>query len=180
MQLDEHDRANTLGANADELSMASFVRRILVPTDFSEGATRALTLATKFAKLLRAAIDLLHVQAIPTFAPVPSVPGALPLPLPLPDAAQGIRESLNMLAAGVREAGLECQTGTVEGNPGDEIVGYAMKIGADLIVMGTHGRGGLSRVLLGSVAEKVLRGTCCPVLVVPVRRSDGRERDRTI
>jgi nucleotide-binding universal stress UspA family protein len=80
-----------------------------------------------------------------------------------------------VLAAGVRESALECQTGTVEGIPGDEIVDYATKIGADLIVMGTHGRGGLRRVLLGSVAEKVLRAACCPVLVVPIRRSGGRE-----
>jgi universal stress protein A len=175
MQLDEDDRAKALGENPDELSMAPFVRRILVPTDFSDGSNRALTLAMKFAKLLRAAIDLLHVQPIPTFTPVPAVPGAVPLPPPVPEAAQGIQESLAVLAAGVREAGLECQTGTVEGNPGDEIVDYARKIGADLIVMGTHGRGGLRRVLLGSVAEKVLRAACCPVLVVPVRPSDGRE-----
>ena len=55
MQLDEDDRAETTGANPDELSMASFVRRILVPADFSDGAKGALTLAIKFAKLLRAA-----------------------------------------------------------------------------------------------------------------------------
>jgi nucleotide-binding universal stress UspA family protein len=175
IEVDEDDRATTLGADPDELSMAPFVRRILVPTDFSDGAKRALTLAIKFAKLLRAAIDLLHVQAMPTYAPVPSLPGAVPLPLAVPEAAQGIHESLAVLAGGVRESGLECQTGTAEGNPGDEIIDYATKIGADLIVMGTHGRGGLRRVLLGSVAEKVLRGACCPVLVVPVRRSDGRE-----
>jgi nucleotide-binding universal stress UspA family protein len=172
MQLDdEADRAETPGANPDELSMASFVRRILVPTDFSDGANGALTLAIKFAKLLRAAIDLLHVEAMPTYTPVPSVSGAMPLPPPRAEAAPGIRESLAVLAAGVRESGIECQTVHVDGNPGDEIVDYATKIGADLIVMGTHGRGGLRRLLLGSVAEKVLRAACCPVLVVPLRPS---------
>jgi nucleotide-binding universal stress UspA family protein len=175
MQIDEDDPAAALGASPDELSMAPFVRRILVPTDFSDGANKALTLAIKFAKLLRAAIDLLHVQPIPTFAGVPSVLGAVPLPPPVLQAAQGIHERLAVLAARVRESGLECQTGSTEGNPGDEIIDYATKIGADLIVMGTHGRGGLERVLLGSVAEKVLRGSSCPVLVVPVRQSDGRE-----
>jgi nucleotide-binding universal stress UspA family protein len=174
-QLEEDDRATTLGASSDELSMAPFVRRILVPTDFSDGANRALTLAIKFAKLLRAAIDLLHVQAIPTYTPIPSVPGAVPLPLAVPEATEGLKESLNGLAAGVRESGLECQTANVDGNPGDEIVDYAAKIGVDLIVMGTQGRGGLRRLLLGSVAEKVLRAACCPVLVVPARRSDGPE-----
>jgi nucleotide-binding universal stress UspA family protein len=174
VQLDEDDREQTLEADPDDLSIASFVRRILVPTDFSAGANRALTLAIKFAKLLRAAIDLLHVQPIPTYAPVPSLPGAAAL-LPLPEAAQYIHESLAVLAAGVRESGLECQTGSVEGSPGDEIIDYATKIGADLIVMGTHGGGGVRRGLLGGVAEKVLRAACCPVLVVPVRGSDGRE-----
>jgi nucleotide-binding universal stress UspA family protein len=175
MQLDENDQANTIGPNPDDLSTAAFVRRILVPTDFSDGANRALTLAIKFAKLLRAAIDLLHVQTIPTYTPIPSIPGAVPLPPPLPEAAQGIQESLALLAAGVRESGIECQVRSVEGSPGDEIVDYATKIGADLIVMGTQGRSGLRRLLLGSVAEKVLRAACCPVMVVPAHRSDGHE-----
>ena len=171
MELDEDDRAQMLGANPDELSMAAFVRRVLVPTDFSDGANRALTLAIKFAKLLRAAIDVLHVQAMPSYTPVPTIPGAAPLPPPVPEAAQGVQESLAALAASVRESGLECQTVHLEGNPADEIVDYATKIGADLIVMGTHGRGGLRRLLLGSVAEKVLRAACCPVLVVPATNS---------
>ena len=175
MQLEDDDLATTLGANPDQLAMAPFVRRILVPIDFSEGADGALTLAIKFAKLLRAAIDLLHVQAMPTYTPVLSVPDAVPLPPPVPEAdAQGIEQGLAALAARVRESALECQTRNVAGNPADEIVDYATKIGADLIVMGTQGRGGLRRVLLGSVAEKVLRAACCPVLVVPVRQSDGR------
>src|SRR3954471_24615481 len=99
MELDEDDRATMLGANPDELSMAPFVRRILVPTDFSDGANRALTLAIKFAKLLRAAIDLLHVQAIPMYIPIASVPGAVPLAPAVPEADEGIKESLNVLAA---------------------------------------------------------------------------------
>jgi universal stress protein A len=171
MELDERERAMTLGANADELSMGPVVRRILVPTDFSEGSHRALTLAIKFAKLLRAAIDLQHVQAMPAYIPVPTVPGMTPVAPPVPEAAQGIHESLGVLAATVRESGVECQTKSVEGNPGDEIVDYAAKIGADLIVMGSHGRTGLSRLLLGSVAEKVLHRATCPVLVVPVREA---------
>jgi universal stress protein A len=171
MELDERGSLMTLGANPDELSMGPSVRRILVPTDFSEGARRALTLAIQFAKLLRAAIDLLHVQAMPAYIPVPTIPGATPMPPPTPEAAQGIQDSLGMLAAAVREAGIECQTKRVEGNPGDEIVDYAAKIGADLIVMGSHGRTGVRRILLGSVAEKVLHRATCPVLLVPIREA---------
>jgi nucleotide-binding universal stress UspA family protein len=116
------------------------------------------------------------VQAMPTYIPVPTVSGVTPLPPPTPEAAQGIQESLGVLAAAVREAGIECQTKSVEGNPGDEIVDYAAKIGADMIVMGSHGRSGVRRLLLGSVAEKVLHRTTCPVLVVPAREADG-DRD---
>jgi universal stress protein A len=173
-ELDETAPAMTLGANPDELSMRPSIRRILVPTDFSPGARRALTLAIQFAKLLRAAIDLLHVQPIPAYIPVPTVPGATPVPPPTPEATQGIHESLGVLAAAVREPGVECQTKSVEGNPGDEIVDYAAKIGADLIVMGSHGRTGLGRLLLGSVAEKVLHRATCPVLVVPIREAGVR------
>jgi nucleotide-binding universal stress UspA family protein len=169
MEIDEELPTTTAGANADELSVGSFGRRIVVPTDFSEGSHRALTVAIQFGKLLRAAIDLLHVQVIPSYLPVPAVPGATPLPPPTPEAAQGIQESLSALAAAVRARGIECQTKTVEGNPCDEIVDHAAKIGADLIVMGSHGRTGLGRVLLGSVAEKVLHRATCPVLVVPIR-----------
>jgi nucleotide-binding universal stress UspA family protein len=175
MELDEKARAVTLGANPDDLPMATFVRRILVPTDFSDGAKRALTMAIKFAKLLRAAIDLVHVQPMPAYIPVPTIPGATPLPPPTPEAAQGIQDSLGVLAVDVRDSGLECQTKSVEGNPGDEIVDYAAKIGADLIVMGSHGRTGLRRILLGSVAEKVLHRATCPVLIVPVREEGHAE-----
>jgi universal stress protein A len=181
MDLDEQVRSVTLGANPEDLPMATFVRRILVPTDFSEGANRALTIAMKFAKLLRAAIDLLHVRAIPAYVPVPTVSGVMPLPPPTPDVVQGIQDRLGMLAARVRESGLECQTKSVEGSPGDEIVDYAAKIGADLIVMGSHGRTGLGRILLGSVAEKVLHRATCPVLVVPVREAaDPESNDSSI
>lgn len=176
IEVDERAPAITLGENSDELSMGRFVRRILVATDFSDGARRALTLAIQFAKGLRAAIDLLHVQAMPAYVPLPAVPGATPVPVPTPEVARGIQESLAVLAAAVRAPGVECQTKTVEGNPGDEIVDYAAKIGADLIVMGSHGRAGLGRILLGSVAEKVLHRATCPVVVVPVREA-GVDRD---
>jgi hypothetical protein len=80
------------------------------PTDFSH-APVALTLAIQFAGLLRAANDPPHVQPIPAYIPVTTIPGATPVPPPTPEATQGIHESLDVLAAAVREPGVECDFG---------------------------------------------------------------------
>ncbi len=66
-----------------------------------------------------------------------------------------------------RKAGVVCQTKTLEGSAAVEIVRRARDIGAELVVVGTHGRTGLAHVLLGSVAERVVRSSICPVLTVP-------------
>lgn len=165
----EFEQADPTAAEstADELLTEHFVRRVLVATDFSAGADRALTFAIRYAKLLRAAIDLVHVYPIPASFVFSPVPGVMPMPTPAPEVLEGISDSLGVLAARVRESGIECQTGSVEGVPADEIVAQASRIGADLIVMGTHGGSGLRSVLLGSVAERVLHRAPCPVLVVP-------------
>jgi hypothetical protein len=76
-----------------------------------------------------------------------------------------------LLADAARTAGpIVSAVATAAGNPAEEILRYATKHGIDLIVLGTHGRTGLSRLLLGNVAERVLRAARCPVLVVPARR----------
>jgi nucleotide-binding universal stress UspA family protein len=67
-------------------------------------------------------------------------------------------------------AGVACRTKMVEGLPATEIVQRAREIGADLIVIGTHGRRGIAHVVLGSVAERVVQHAPCPVLTVPVPR----------
>ena len=147
-----------------------FVKRILVATDFSEHADRALAVAIDFAKRFGATIDLLHVYSVPTpiaasFAGVP-----MPTPLPPPDELIGIQRHLDVLAESARGAGVDCLPATVEGNPRTQILAEAQKVGADLIVMGTHGRTGFRRVIFGSVAEHVLREAGLPVLVVPPAR----------
>jgi nucleotide-binding universal stress UspA family protein len=78
-----------------------------------------------------------------------------------------IERSLDALAAQVRAAGVEPLTTMLKGRAADEIVAYANRVAADLIVMGTQGRTGIRRVLLGSVAEQVLRQARCPLLIVP-------------
>jgi nucleotide-binding universal stress UspA family protein len=69
----------------------------------------------------------------------------------------------------VRAAGLRCETAMLVGRPDTEIVARANATGAELIVMGTHGRSGLAHALLGSVAERVVQHSPCPILIVPKR-----------
>jgi nucleotide-binding universal stress UspA family protein len=147
------------------------VKRILVATDFSEYADRALSVAIDYAIQLGAAIDLVHVYTVPTPL-ASSIAGApLPTPLPRPDELISIQRQMDSLAERARTAGVDCQTAALEGNPTVQILAEAQKLGTDLIVMGTHGRTGIRRVIFGSVAEHVLRKASSPVLVVPPVRA---------
>jgi nucleotide-binding universal stress UspA family protein len=143
------------------------VKRVVVATDFSDGAERALTVAIRFAKLLGATVDLVHVYPIAAAGVLSPIPGVVPMPPPPPDVTDEIERRLEVLAAEVQAAGVERLTTRLEGRAADEIVAYADRVSADLIVMGTHGRTGIRRVLLGSVAEQVLRQARCPLLIVP-------------
>ena len=145
-------------------------QRIVVATDFSDGAARALTVALKFAKPLGAAIDLVHVYPIAAAGVGSPLPGAVAMPPPTPQLLDGIQRELDDVAGFARRAGVDCSTTIAEGNAAEQIVAHADRVGADLIVAGTHGRTGLRRVLLGSVAEQILRKAHGPVLVVPPGR----------
>jgi universal stress protein A len=143
-------------------------RVFLVPTDFSETADRALTTAIEMGRPLQAQVHLVHV-----FSPIVMLPPPLDmvsLPSVLPNALPKMEEALEARAGRVREAGLACEVALIEGTPAAEIVEHAAKVGAGLIVIGTHGRGGLAHAVLGSVTERVLHRATCPVLVVPDRK----------
>jgi len=144
-------------------------RPIVVPTDFSEGANGALGQAIRLAKLLGQRIELLHVYPIPPYLATGAFPAVAPPPPPTPEILEGVQSQLETLAETIRQAGVECQTATREGDAAERIVDHAAKLDADIIVVGTHGRTGWRRALLGSVAELVLRHAPCPVLVVPIR-----------
>jgi nucleotide-binding universal stress UspA family protein len=144
------------------------VRSILLPTDFSECARHALPVAAEFARLLGARVLCLHVVE-------PSVQPALgwsPLAEPPPSAELG--EQLGETAARDLPAfskseefeGLEVEDVIARGEPAAEIVRVAEEHGAGLIVISSHGRTGLGRILFGSTAESVVRHARCPVLVV--------------
>lgn len=142
------------------------VRRILVPTDFSDAADHAVDYAVSLAEELDAEIVLLHTVEIPVYA----YPGAPYIPVlditaDLETAAvAGLEATRAHLATKVH-----VRIAVRRGSPWREILDAAKEERADLVVMGTHGRRGVARALLGSVAEKVVRAAEVPVLTV--RRS---------
>lgn len=144
------------------------IRRILVPTDFSDTADAALTLAIQVAGQFHAELELLHVTQTVMVLPPPLE--LISFPTLMPDLPVRVQQHLEQRAGRVREAGLVVSTATLEGVAHVEIVRHAQATGAGMIVMGTHGRGGLAHAVMGSVAERVLHRARCPVLVVPVRR----------
>jgi len=139
--------------------MPSF-KAILHPTDFSPSASEALRIAGSLARTHGARLLLLHVAE----RPVASV-GGMPVPPPLPPIDwPKLKRELEAVAAGMQDIAVE--THLLEGGPAVAIVDFARQAGADLIVIGSHGRTGLARLVLGSVAEQVVRQATCPVLTV--------------
>lgn len=142
------------------------IRRILVPTDFSDCASPAVRYGAELAEKFGAELVLLHV--------VPDAVLALPdavMPTPVPAANLDVLTDSGKqgLANLITAEKLEARKPRAEvriGSPAAEVVAAAKDLHTDLICIGTHGRGGLSRVLLGSVAEEVVRHAPCPVLTV--------------
>ncbi len=147
------------------------ISKILYPTDFSDLSIRAMRYAEQFAVKFGAELHCLHVvddslQQVWLMTEMPSVPVGPPIE--------------EMLAAGERKlsdftrAHLTGEVKSVNvirrGRPFLEIISYAREQGVELIVMGTHGRTALRQVLMGSVADKVVRKSPCPVMTV---RSPG-------
>ncbi len=145
------------------------IRRILHPTDFSSASRPALAWAVDLAKRTKASLTLVHVMT----PVVPMVGEGYVSPQAWADLqrqmrARGQRE-LDKHAARARKAGVRATALLLEGTPADRIVRAARSRRADLIVMGTHGRGALAKLFLGSVAERVIGTTPCPVLTVRAR-----------
>lgn len=141
-------------------------RHILCPLDFSDTAAGALTHALALASWYDARITVVHVE--PAYQD--SLARAAPLGAALgPDVAPSREGVVGQMRRIVTELGgsaaVECRA--EEGPAHTVIVELAESLGADLVAMGTHGRGGFSRLFLGSVAEKVVRSAPCPVLTVP-------------
>ena len=149
-------------------------RHILVPTDLSEGAEQALEYACELGQLLGSQIHLLNVISIPALG-VPELGVALTATM-IDDLVVGNQDALDRLARTRCTANLG-QVMVRTGDARDVINQTAQELGIDLIVMGTHGRRGLTRALLGSVAETVVRTAPCAVLTVRLRDAHKSNRD---
>jgi universal stress protein A len=148
--------------------MKVLLQRVLVPIDFSHTSARALAYGVALVEQFGAALHLLHV--------VEAVVGSETVPLQLgPGEVERVIEStawddLRALLSAEEQRRLHAELALQWGTASVEIVRYAKEYAIDLIAMGTHGRSGVAHLLMGSVAEYVVRNSPCPVLTV--RHSD--------
>jgi len=142
------------------------IRKILCPVDFSENSEHALDYAIAFAEANKARLQILHVMEPPVYA-MPSYPVVSDFAV---EAVREFRKScedrLQELTERVRERYPDIESSLVTGTPFIEIIATAKEEDVDLLVLGTHGRTGLAHMLVGSVAEKIVRKAPCPVLTV--------------
>jgi len=143
------------------------LRKILLPTDFSGCANYALPYAAAIARATGATIICLHV--VEPIVPAVGYSG-LAEPMPIADISEQLEDSAEREFPQLTECddfnGLEVEDEIVHGDPAAEIVRVADEREVDLIVVSTHGRTGLGRIIFGSTAEAVVRHAICPVLVV--------------
>ena len=150
--------------------------RILVPTDGSDEMARVVEHAIDLAIAHDAAIDAVYVINSASYA-------GLPMESSWEGIDEMLREDAEEAVAAVRDAGdargVPVTATILEGSPSRKIVEFAEREECDLVVMGTHGRGGIDRLLLGSVAEKVVRASNVPVLTVRIGDRPSEEADPT-
>jgi nucleotide-binding universal stress UspA family protein len=140
-------------------------KRILFCTDFSENSKPARRLATEYAEPFGATLILFHVID-PGVSRYPRFEDLVPLEETLKSLEQSCDRELKAMREEIEKGLPWVKAYSVSGVPAKEIVSFAREEGIDLIVMGTHGWTGLSRLILGSTAENVLRTATCPVLIV--------------
>lgn len=142
------------------------LKKVLLATDFSECAKTAQEYASAFADQFQAELHVLHV-VVDTSLTTAEYGASLSL---APDYLEQIKDqakrSIDKIMADSVKAGGVAVSAICMGNPPFEIVKYASEKAIDLIIIGTHGRGGFMHLLLGSCAEKVVRKAQCPVLTV--------------
>jgi nucleotide-binding universal stress UspA family protein len=145
------------------MNATTSIRNILVPHDFSETAEHALAVALELAERLSAKVILMHAYEVPTYG-FPEGPAMTPEMSRQIESAAG--SALASVAKRCRRPGVDVEVVLRQGSAWTEIGAVAKETNADLIVIGTHGRRGVARVLIGSVAERVVRTAPCPVLTV--------------
>ena len=142
------------------------MRRILFASDFSKASRRAFTTAVKTAKNSHGALTIVHVLAPLT----PIGPDQYIGPQTWQEIDEESRRwatrHLDELSAKARAAGVRAKAFLAEGQPAKEVTRVAKKLRADLIVIGTHGRTGFAKLLLGSIASQIVATSTCPVMTV--------------
>ncbi len=142
------------------------IRNILVPTDFSEPAGAALQYAAALAQEFGSQLHLLHVVPEPYVYPWGTEMLTLPLAELLTQSEDAAKERLGQLAAALGPLAERSHTSAAIGPPVNRILSYVADHAIDLVVMGTHGRGMVGHLLLGSVVERVIRRSTVPILTV--------------
>ena len=143
--------------------MTAEFKKIFIATDGSEQNRRAIEYGIELAKIAGGKLFVGYVVDTAAFASIPMDAGWEMMYELLGTEANDAVQKVEQLA---KQAGVEVETVVLEGHPSNEIIEFAQKNGIDVIVMGTLGKSGLDRFLLGSVAEKVTRNSTVPVLVV--------------
>jgi nucleotide-binding universal stress UspA family protein len=140
------------------------IQRILCATDFSTSAKRVYEYAIDLAARLQAEIKLIHAYQIPAYT-LPD--GVVEVPVEVEaDIRKRLAEQLETFARSIDTKGVKVEAKLCDGVPYVEITHAARELNADLVVIGTHGRTGLAHLLLGSVAERVVRTCEVPVLTI--------------
>ena len=142
------------------------LKKILVPYDYSSFSEKALQYGLTFAETYEAELHLLHVHADPGLALADPEMSMVPVQEMMREEREWATKKLEEIPSLEWREKLQVVRVVREGVPYLEIVRYADAEEVDLIILGTHGRTGFSRLLLGSVAEKVVRQSPCPVLTV--------------
>lgn len=141
------------------------IKNILFPTDFSEGASHALSYAVDMAKTYGAKLHVLHVIHDIDLSSNMHIPHRS-VDMMYSEFEASAKKALDTLCASVQEDCRGIESLVLRGIPYEEILKYAPDKKIDLIIMSTHGRKGLDRVLFGSTAERVVRNSSCPVLTI--------------
>ena len=140
-----------------------FIKKILVPTDGSDSSMRAADFALKLAKHFMSEIIGIYVIDRIILEEISKVHERHEVE---EEIKRKGRRCLNYIVKSAEREGLKASSILVEGQPHDQIVRHAESLGADIIIMGSKGRRGTNRILIGSVAERVIEYAPCPVLVI--------------